>query len=85
MNMCMKSGAGLLIWLPGKHIGAMNVRHCITGTSEYYLIRDFIDALSRGIHPPIDVYRAMEYTLPGIIAQEAVERGNVWLDVPQVR
>ncbi|MCQ6557393.1 Gfo/Idh/MocA family protein [Paenibacillus mendelii] len=55
------------------------------GTSEYYLIRDFIDSLNRSAAPPIDVYRAIEYTLPGILAQEAVERGNVWLDVPQVR
>ncbi|MFD0713524.1 Gfo/Idh/MocA family protein [Paenibacillus sp. GCM10027626] len=55
------------------------------GTSEYYLIRDFIDALDRSVAPPIDVYRAMEYTLPGLIAQEAVEKGGVWLDVPQVR
>jgi hypothetical protein len=55
------------------------------GTSEYYLLRDFIDALNCRTAPPIDVYRSMEYTLPGIIAQLAVEQGNVWLDVPQVR
>lgn len=55
------------------------------GTSEYYLIRDFIDALNRGTTPPIDVFRAMEYTLPGIVAHQAVEKGGVWLDVPQVR
>lgn len=55
------------------------------GTSEYALIRDFIDALDRQAPPPIDVYRAMEFTLPGLIAQQAVERGGVWLDVPQVR
>jgi len=55
------------------------------GTSEYYLIRDFIEALESGKAPRIDVYKAMEYTLPGLIAQQAVERGGVWLDVPQVR
>ncbi|TNJ68379.1 Gfo/Idh/MocA family oxidoreductase [Paenibacillus hemerocallicola] len=55
------------------------------GTSEYYLIRDFIDALDSGAQPRIDVYRAMEFTLPGLIAQQAVEKGNVWLDVPTVR
>lgn len=55
------------------------------GTAEYYLIRDFVKALNGEIAPPIDVYRAVEYTIPGIIAQQAVEQGNVWLDVPQVR
>lgn len=55
------------------------------GTSEYYLLRDFIQALDTGTSPPIDVYRSLEYTLPGIVAHEAVERGGVWLDVPRVR
>lgn len=55
------------------------------GTSEYFLLQDFIEALDGGTAPPIDVYRAMEYTLPGLIAHQAVERGGVWLDVPQVR
>ena len=55
------------------------------GTSEYLLLRDFIDALDSGRPPRIDVYRAMEMTLPGIIAHQAAERGGVWLDVPQVR
>lgn len=55
------------------------------GTSEYALLRDFIDCLDRGTAPPIDVYLAMECTLPGLIAQRAIEQGAVWLDVPQVR
>lgn len=55
------------------------------GTSEYYLLRDFVRAIEGEIDSPIDVYRAVEYTIPGIIAQQAVEKGNVWLDVPQVR
>jgi predicted dehydrogenase len=55
------------------------------GTTEYYLLRDFIDALEGHKPSPIDVYRAMEFTLPGLIAQQSVELGSVWLDVPQVR
>ena len=52
------------------------------GTAEYYLIRDFMNALDNNRKPPIDVIRAMDYTVPGIIAQEAAMKGNVWLDVP---
>ena len=52
------------------------------GTSEYYLIRDFINALDTSTRPPIDVIKAMDYTVPGIIAHEAAMKGNVWLDVP---
>lgn len=55
------------------------------GTTEYNLLKDFIDALNGVKRPAIDVYRAMEYTLPGLIAQQSVEQGGIWLDVPQVR
>ena len=55
------------------------------GTTEYYLLRDFIDGLDGRKAAAIDVYRAMEFTLPGLIAQNSVERGGIRLDVPQVR
>jgi len=52
------------------------------GTSEYYMIRDFLDALERDVRPPIDVIRAMDFTIPGIIAhQSAMSDGN-WREVP---
>ena len=52
------------------------------GTSEYYLIRDFINSIDNDTEPPIDVVRGVDMTLPGLLAQEAVIKGNVWLDVP---
>lgn len=53
------------------------------GTSEYYLIREFLDAVGADVKPPIDVIRAVDFTLPGIIAHESAVQGGVWLDVPQ--
>jgi predicted dehydrogenase len=53
------------------------------GTSEYFLIRDFLDAVEAGTRPPIDVIRSMDFTVPGIIAHQAALAGGVWLDVPQ--
>jgi len=35
------------------------------------------------VRPPHDVIRAMDYTVPGIVAHEAAMKGGVWLDVPQ--
>lgn len=55
------------------------------GGGEYYLVHDFINALDNNRKPPIDVIKAMNYTVPGIIAHEAAMRGNVWLDVPLLR
>ena len=52
------------------------------GTSEYYLVRDFIDSIVNDTKPPIDVVRGVDMTIPGLIAHEAAMKGNVWLDVP---
>lgn len=54
------------------------------GTSEYYLVRDFLRSIEEDTAPPIDVVRAMDMTVPGIIAHEAAMKGNVWLDVPRL-
>ncbi|NLE43864.1 MAG: Gfo/Idh/MocA family oxidoreductase [Chloroflexi bacterium] len=52
------------------------------GTAEYYLVREFLDALKEGIRPPIDVVRAMDFTLPGICAHESAMNDSKWVDVP---
>ena len=52
------------------------------GTSEYYLIRDFIKSIDDDTKPPIDVVLGVDMTLPGLIAHEAAMKGNIWLDVP---
>ncbi len=52
------------------------------GTSEYYMIRAFLDALDTGARPPIDVIRAMDFTVPGIIAHESAMSDGNWREVP---
>lgn len=52
------------------------------GTSEYYMIRDFLDAVEKKTRPPIDVIRSMDFTVPGIIAHESAMKGSQWMDVP---
>lgn len=54
------------------------------GSSEYYLVRDFLESIENDTTPPIDVVKAMDMTVPGIIAHEAAMKGNVWLDVPRL-
>lgn len=54
------------------------------GTSDYAIANAFIDAIEADITPPIDVVRAMDMTIPGLIAHEAAVKGNVWLDVPRL-
>ncbi len=57
-------------------------RHGGHGTSEYYMIRDFLDALESNVQPPIDVMRSMDFTVPGIIAHESSMGDGNWRDVP---
>ncbi|MCX7705170.1 MAG: Gfo/Idh/MocA family oxidoreductase [bacterium] len=52
------------------------------GTSEYYMIRDFLQAIKNDTEPPINVFRATEWTIPGIIAHQSAMKGGKWLDVP---
>ncbi len=54
------------------------------GTSEYYLVRDFLKCIEEDTTPPIDIVRAMDMTVPGLIAHEAAMKGGVWLDVPRI-
>lgn len=54
------------------------------GTSEYFLVKDFLDSIENDTTPPIDIVKAMDMTVPGIIAHEAAMKGNVWLDVPRL-
>jgi hypothetical protein len=55
------------------------------GTSEYWMLRDFLAAV-RGEQPPaIDVHRALDYTIPGILAVESNRRGGAAVEVPDSR
>jgi hypothetical protein len=55
------------------------------GTSEFWMMQDFIAAV-RGERPnSIDVHRALDYTLPGICALESLEQGGAVVPVPDPR
>ncbi|MBQ3055632.1 MAG: Gfo/Idh/MocA family oxidoreductase [Oscillospiraceae bacterium] len=54
------------------------------GTSEYYLAQDFLNAIEFDLTPTLDVVRAMDMTVPGLIAHEAAMKGGVWMDVPRI-
>jgi len=53
------------------------------GTSEYYMVRDFLNAVEQNTKPPIDIVRAVDFTLPGILAHQSAMSGGIWLDVPR--
>jgi len=52
------------------------------GGSHTFLTHEFIDALVNGRRPAIDVYEAVAYTAPGIVAHESALRGGKTLKIP---
>ncbi len=55
------------------------------GSSEYWMLRDFLAAVRGEIAPPIDAYAGLDYTLPGILALESATRRGAPVDVPDPR
>ena len=52
------------------------------GTAEYAMIRAFADSLLQDTPPPIDVRRALEMSVPGLVAHQSAVRGGELLEVP---
>ena len=53
------------------------------GGSSTFITHEFIDALVHERTPVIDIYEALAYTVPGIIAHESALKGGVSMKVPQ--
>lgn len=51
--------------------------------SHTFLTHEFIDALTHGRRPAIDVYESLAYTVPGIVAHQSALRGGVLKKIPQ--
>ena len=52
------------------------------GTAEYGVLQEFLRSLTTGQPPSLDAPRAMDLTVPGLIAHESAMQGGIWLDVP---
>ncbi len=51
--------------------------------SHAFLTHEFIDALVHGRRPTVDVYEALAYTVPGIVAHQSALQNGASLKVPQ--
>lgn len=49
------------------------------------MLLDFIDSLLEKRPSPIDVYRGLDYSLPGMLGCASAEAGGTWMDVPDSR
>ena len=53
------------------------------GGSHTFLTHEFIDALVNERRPTVDIYEALAYTVPGIIAHQSALQGGKQLKIPQ--
>ncbi len=55
------------------------------GGGDYFEVLDFINSIVTGTPCPIGIHEAMDMTLPGLVSQQSIANGGVWLDVPDSR
>ena len=55
------------------------------GGGDYFEVRDFLDCVRSGRRPAIDVFDALDFTLPGLVSRESLRRGGVPVSVPDFR
>jgi predicted dehydrogenase len=53
--------------------------------ADLWPVREFLDAVSNGSEPPLDVYSALDMTLPGLVSEDSFYQGGQWLAVPNPR
>lgn len=55
------------------------------GEMNHFTVQYFLEAVRRGADSPLDVYRACDCTLPGILAYRSTTQGGTLLEVPDFR
>lgn len=55
------------------------------GTAEYYMIEDFLNCIRHDAPSPLDIYAALDMTLPGLCAHESALKNGTPVPVPDWR
>lgn len=50
---------------------------------DYFIVEDFIDAITKGVKPAVDVYEACEWTAVGLLSELSVMNGGKTIEMPQ--
>ncbi|MFC4871038.1 Gfo/Idh/MocA family protein [Negadavirga shengliensis] len=50
--------------------------------SHTFITHEFIDAIVKERKPKVDIYEAIAYTAPGIVAHESALKGGEWMKIP---
>jgi len=53
--------------------------------ADYFIVQDFVDAITKGVKPAVDVYEACEWTAVGLLSELSVMNGGKAIDMPDFR
>lgn len=53
--------------------------------SDAWPFLEFLESVEKNSKPPLDVYRALDMSLPGIVSEESIAQNGAWLRVPDPR
>lgn len=53
--------------------------------SDYFLVKEFVENIREQKPVRIGIYKALEFTLPGILSEQSIINGGKPIDVPDVR
>ena len=54
-------------------------------SASYFKVRDFVDSVLTDTPPPMDVYTAMDFTVPGLVSEQSIANGGAPMEVPDFR
>jgi predicted dehydrogenase len=52
------------------------------GTAEYMMLTEFLRSIENDTSPPIDVWQALEISVPGLVAHQSALQGGTLLEIP---
>lgn len=55
------------------------------GEGDHYMVLDFLEAIRKRRPPRVDIYRACDFTVPGLLAYRSAVEGGKCLRVPDLR
>lgn len=52
---------------------------------DFFIVQDFVDAITKGVKPAVDVYEACEWTAVGLLSEFSIMNGGKAIDMPDFR
>jgi predicted dehydrogenase len=70
-------------YLPDRYINATDEQKAAGHWGgDFFIVQDFIDAITKGVRPSIDVYEACEWTAVGLLSELSVMNGGKEIHMP---